>query len=90
MGVEDLELKITAKEKIMSLGKMKEAYKVNGNMKGIEFTTWITETGEVLREESPMGFLLVKETKEDALKISHPSLDLISQAAVSAQNEASS
>jgi transglutaminase-like putative cysteine protease len=66
----------------MSLGKMQEAYKVNGNMKGIEFTTWITERGEVLREESPMGFLLVKESKEDALKIARPSLDLLSQAAV--------
>ena len=82
MGVEDLELKVSAKEKIMSLGKMQEAYKINGNMKGIEFTTWITERGEVLREESPMGFLLVKETKDDALRIARPSLDLISQAAV--------
>ena len=82
MGVEDLELKILSIENIMSLGKMQEAYKVNGNMKGIEFTVWITEKGEVLREESPMGFLLVKETKEDALKIGHPSIDLISQAAV--------
>jgi hypothetical protein len=82
MGVEDLELIVSAKEKIMSLGKMQEAYKVNGNMKGIEFTTWITERGEVLREESPMGFLLVKETKEDALKVARPSLDLLLQAAV--------
>lgn len=82
MGVEDLELKVAAKEKIMSLGKMREAYKVEGNMKGIEFTTWITEMGEVLREESPMGFLLVKETKEDALKVARPSLDLLLQAAV--------
>ena len=61
---------------------MQEAYKVNGNMKGIEFTIWITEKGEVLREESPMGFLLVKETKDDALRIARPSLDLLSQAAV--------
>jgi hypothetical protein len=82
MGVEDLELKVAAKENIMSLGKLQEAYKVKGNMKGIEFTVWITEEGEVLREESPTGFLLVKETKENALKVASPSLDLISQAAV--------
>lgn len=82
MGVEDLELKVTAKEKIMSLGKLEETYKVKGTMKGIDFTVWTTENGEVLREESPMGFLLVKETKEDALKIGKPSLDLITQAAV--------
>jgi hypothetical protein len=82
MGVEDLEFIVSAKENIMSMGKMREAYKVNGKMKGIEFTTWVTEMGEVLREESPMGFLLVKETKDDALRIARPSLDLLSQAAV--------
>ena len=82
MGVEDLELKIAAKENIMSLGRMQETYKVTGDLKGIGFSIWITDKGEVLREESPMGFLLVKETKEDALKTVHPSLDLISQAAV--------
>ncbi len=82
MGVEDLELKILSKENTMSLGKLEVAYKVNGNIKGIEFSVWITEKGEVLREESPMGFVLVREAKEDALKIGKPSLDLISQAAV--------
>jgi hypothetical protein len=82
MGVEDIELKISAKENIMSMGKMQETYKVNGTMKGMEFTVWVTEKGEVLREESPMGFLLLKEAKEDAIKIARPSLDLISQVAV--------
>ncbi len=82
MGVEDIELKISAKESIMSMGKMQEAYKVDGNMKGMEFTVWVTEEGEVLREESPMGFLLLKEAKEDAVKIARPSLDLISLIAV--------
>jgi transglutaminase-like putative cysteine protease len=66
----------------MSMGKIQEAYKISGNMKGIEFTAWITERGEVLREESPMGFLLIRETKEDALRIARPSLDLLLQAAV--------
>lgn len=82
MGVEELVLKIAAKENIMSLGKMQETYKVTGDLKGIEFNLWINEKGEVLREESPMGFLLVRETKEDVLKTGRPSLDLISQAAV--------
>lgn len=82
MGIEDLDLTVSVKEKILSLGKLQEAYKVKGNMKGLEFTAWITERGEVLREESQMGLLLVKETKEDALRITRPSLDLISQAAV--------
>ncbi|MDH4231517.1 MAG: hypothetical protein OEW04_05750, partial [Nitrospirota bacterium] len=82
MGVEDIELKISSKESIMSMGKMQEAYKVDGNMKGMEFTVWVTEKGEVLREESPMGFLLIKEAKENAVKIARPSLDLISRIAV--------
>lgn len=82
MGVEDLDLTIAGKEKLTSLGKLKEAYKIKGNMKGIDFNVWVTEKGEVLKEESPAGFLFIKEAKEDALRTGRPSLDLVSQSAV--------
>ncbi|TAN41021.1 MAG: transglutaminase domain-containing protein [Nitrospirae bacterium] len=82
VGIEELELKVLSEERIMSLGKLQEAYKVIGNMKGFEFTLWVNQQGEVLREESPMGFSLVREAKEEALRLTKPSNDLISQAAV--------
>lgn len=82
MDIKNLGLTIEAKEKILSLGKWREAYRVNGNMDGIDFNVWMTENGEILKEETPMGLLFLKEAKGDALKIGHPSLDLISQASV--------
>ncbi|MHB8883218.1 MAG: transglutaminase-like domain-containing protein [Thermodesulfovibrionales bacterium] len=81
-GIEELELKVVSEERIMSLGRLQEAYKVIGNIKGLEFALWVNKQGEVLREESPMGFSLVRESREDALRPTKPSLDLISQAAV--------
>jgi hypothetical protein len=33
---------------------------------GLRTTSWVTDTGEVLREESPMGMITVRETAETA------------------------
>jgi len=82
LSQENVTIEITGKEQIMITGVKQEAFKFKGSFKGIEFFTWLTEKGEVLREESPMGFTLVKETKETAMQIGNPSLDLIAQVAV--------
>jgi hypothetical protein len=81
-GQENVTIIITGKEKLMSMGRKQEAYKLKGSFKGIDVLVWLTETGEVLREETPTGFILIKEKKEDALKIKKPSIDLIAQVAV--------
>ena len=82
VGMVDIGLEVSEKVSLMSMGRMREAYKLKGYIKGVEFSVWVTEKGEVLKEESPMGFLLVKEKKEDAMKVGSPSIDLIAQAAV--------
>ncbi len=79
---DNMELEVMGKDSIMSMGKMQDAYKIKGVFKGIETFTWITEKGDVLREESPMGFTLVKETKESATQPNKPSVDLIAQVAI--------
>jgi len=82
LGQGNMELEVMGKDSIMSMGKMQDAYKIKGVFKGIETFTWITEKGDVLREESPMGFTLVKETKESATQPNKPSVDLIAQVAI--------
>lgn len=82
LGQDNMELEVMGKDSIMSMGKMQDAYKIKGVFKGIETFTWITEKGDVLREESPMGFTLVKETKENATQPNKPSVDLIAQVAI--------
>ena len=42
------------------------AFKVNMTFSGLTTTSWITDTGESVREESPMGLITVLETQEQA------------------------
>jgi transglutaminase-like putative cysteine protease len=48
------------------------AFRVNMEFTGLRTTSWITDTGEVIREESPMGFITVRETAERARALAVP------------------
>jgi hypothetical protein len=82
MSIEDMDVEVVGKETLMSMGIMREVYKLQWNFKGSKFVLWLAEDGEVLKEESPTGFLLVRESKEDAMKLGKHSLDLLAQIAV--------
>src|SRR5262245_57360539 len=38
------------------------AFRVDMDFEGLKTTSWITDTGEVVREESPMGMIVVRES----------------------------
>ena len=82
MTQERILVEVEGKERIMSMNVMREAFRLRGSFKGIEFSVWLTEKGEVLREESPFGFVLVKENEDDAMQTGNPSVDIIAQVAV--------
>ena len=82
MSMGEMNLEVLEKVSLMSMGRMQEAYKLKGELKGVEFAIWVTEKGEVLKEESSLGLVLIKERKEDAMKVGSPSIDLIAQTAV--------
>ena len=42
------------------------AFRVEMEFSGLKTTAWITDTGEIVREESPLGFITVRETAEQA------------------------
>ena len=42
------------------------AFKVEMTFAGLTSTAWVTDTGEIVREESPMGLITVLETQEQA------------------------
>ncbi len=42
------------------------AFRVEMAFTGLKTTAWITDTGEIIREESPLGFISVRETPEQA------------------------
>ena len=51
------------------VSKKKEitAYRIKESFKGFTVTSWVGEDGETVKEESPLGFVLKSETKEEAL-----------------------
>jgi transglutaminase-like putative cysteine protease len=66
------------------------AFRVQLDFAGLHTTSWITDTGEVVREESPMGMVSVRESPERArAKSAPPSVgrDLIDDAAVVPQGK---
>ena len=46
------------------------AFKVQMSFSGLTTTAWVTDTGEIVREESPMGLITVLETQEQAMALS--------------------
>jgi transglutaminase-like putative cysteine protease len=61
------------------------AFRVELSFGALQTTAWVTDTGEVVREESPMGLLTIAEPQERATSLAVPrqvQLDLLEAAAV--------
>ena len=61
------------------------AFRVEMEFSGLKTTSWVTDTGEVVREESPLGLITVRETAERARAMAVPGrvqADLLEAAAV--------
>jgi hypothetical protein len=61
------------------------AFRVELAFAGLRTTSWVTDTGEVLREESPMGLISVRETADRATALAVPGqmhTDMLRAAAV--------
>jgi hypothetical protein len=69
---EKMVIDVQAREVVRAADRPVPAFKVLTRFAGITSTSWITETGEVVREESPLGMLVVKETRERATALAVP------------------
>jgi hypothetical protein len=61
------------------------AFRVETEFAGLRTTSWVTDTGEVIREESPLGLLTIRESAENARAMAVPSqvqADLLAAAAI--------
>ena len=61
------------------------AFRLDMSFAGLRTTSWVTDTGEVVKEESPLGFSSVRESPDDARRLSGRSMTgaaLIENAAV--------
>jgi hypothetical protein len=80
MSTEDAFVSVESKETIKVGDKEQTVYKLKESFQGMEAFSWITQEGETLKEESPLGFSLLKETRVEALTRDKrgPAVDIIS------------
>jgi transglutaminase-like putative cysteine protease len=78
-------IEVEGRELVRAAGRPVPAFKVRTSFAGITSSSWITDTGEVVREESPLGLMVIKETRERAIALSMSrdvQVDMLEAAAV--------
>ena len=80
MTTEDALVTVESRERIKIGDQDKTVYKLRESFQGMEAFSWITEDGETIKEESALGYVLLRETKTEALKRDKrgPAIDIIS------------
>ena len=61
------------------------AFRVETEFRGLKTTSWVTDTGDIVREESPLGLMTIRESPERARGLAVPDrvqADLLQAAAV--------
>jgi hypothetical protein len=78
-------LEVKAREIVGAAGRPVPAFRVETLFAGVKSTSWLTDLGEVVREESPIGMIVVRETPERATALAVPGqiqTDMLEAAAV--------
>jgi hypothetical protein len=76
---------VLGRDVVRAAGRPIPAFKVRMSFGALVSTSWISDVGEVVREESPMGLIVVKESPERATALAVPGqvmTDLLEAAAV--------
>jgi Transglutaminase-like superfamily len=60
------------REVVSAGGPPMPAFRVEMEFSGLRTTSWVTDTGEVVREESPLGLITVRESAERARTMAVP------------------
>jgi transglutaminase-like putative cysteine protease len=78
-------VKVQARELVRAAGRRVPAFRLEMQFAGFVTLSWITDVGEVVREESPTGFVVVRETPDRARALAVPGevqTDLLQAAAL--------
>jgi transglutaminase-like putative cysteine protease len=81
---------VQQREVVWSMGRPVPAFRVETTFAGLTSRSWITDVGETLREESPMGLIVVRETAARATALAVPGdvqQDMLDSVAVAARGQ---
>ena len=80
-----VQLRVGEREAVRIRDGFMPAFRVDMTYQGLNTTAWVTDTGDVVREESPLGLMTLRESPEDARGLAVPGRvqrDLLEMAAV--------
>ena len=80
-----MRITVVARERVPDTNPGVDAWRVTEEFRGLQTTAWIDAGGAVLREEGPMGFVLVRQSAEQATAqdwSTQTALDVVTSAAV--------
>ena len=77
-------VEVGRRELVNVAGRPMPAFRVEMEFTGLRTSSWITDTGEIVREESPMGLITLREAPERAraMAVGRARTDLLQAAAV--------
>ncbi len=78
-------VEVQAREVVRVANRPVPAFRMESRFAGVVTKSWITDVGEVVREESPMGLIVVRETAEQAQALAVPGaiqVDMLEAAAL--------
>jgi len=67
-----MEVSVGGREIVRTRDGNMPAFRVEMAYLGLKTTSWVTDTGEVVREESPLGLMTIRETPEQARGLAVP------------------
>ena len=87
MGSAPVDIVVEGKETLEVRDKHIECFRLRSTFRGLALRSWIDEEGNTMREESPMGLMLLRESKVDALTSnwSETTRDLIAASAIAVE-----
>jgi hypothetical protein len=59
-------VEVIGRETIHILGESVDAFVLRQSLEGLQLHAWVTASGDVLKEELPLGLVAVRETEEEA------------------------
>ncbi len=79
MGIAEATISIESKDHIKIGDTEQTIYKLKESYQGMETTSWVTQDGETIKEESALGYSMLKESKTEAMKRDKggPTVDII-------------
>jgi transglutaminase-like putative cysteine protease/Fe2+ transport system protein FeoA len=83
-------IEIGKREVVRVLDKPVPAFKMTMTYSGVTATSWITEVGDIVKEESTMGMVVMRESRERAIALAMSSevkADMIESAAIQPESK---